>query len=45
MVENPYDTMSKRHKYFCKIASDLAKKSDVEKSKHGSVIVDGKKIL
>jgi len=35
--------MSKKHKYFCKIASDLAKKSDVEKSKHGSVIVDGKK--
>jgi deoxycytidylate deaminase len=45
MVEKQLDNikMSKKHKYFCRIASDLAKKSDVEKSKHGSVIVDGKK--
>jgi deoxycytidylate deaminase len=37
--------MSKRQKIICDIAEELAKKSDIEKSKHGAVIVNGKKII
>jgi deoxycytidylate deaminase len=38
-------SMSKKQKDYCDIARDLAKKSDMEKSKHGAVIVNGKKII
>jgi hypothetical protein len=37
--------MSKRQEMICNIAEELAKKSDMEKSKHGAVIVNGKKII
>lgn len=37
--------MSKKQQDICNIARDLAKKSDMEKSKHGAVIVSGKKII
>lgn len=37
--------MSKKQQDICDIARDLAKKSDMEKSKHGAVIVNGKKII
>jgi deoxycytidylate deaminase len=37
--------MSKRQEIICNIAEELAKKSDMEKSKHGAVIVNGKKII
>jgi deoxycytidylate deaminase len=37
--------MSERQKMICDLAQELAKKSDMEKSKHGAVIVNGKKII
>jgi deoxycytidylate deaminase len=37
--------MTKKQEMICNIAEELAKKSDMEKSKHGAVIVNGKKII
>jgi len=44
-ITNEIKYMSERQKMICDLAQELAKKSDMEKSKHGAVIVNGKKII
>jgi deoxycytidylate deaminase len=44
-VMNEIKYMSKKQQMICDLAQELAKKSDMEKSKHGAVIVNGKKII
>jgi len=44
-IMNEIRYMTKKQEMICNIAEELAKKSDMEKSKHGAVIVNGKKIL
>jgi deoxycytidylate deaminase len=39
------DYKSKRHLKICELAEELAKKSDMEKSKHGAVIMNGNKVI
>ena len=39
------DYKSKRHLKICELAQELAKKSDMEKSKHGAVIMNGNKVI
>ena len=38
-------TISKKEDDFCDIACELAKQSDMKKSKHGAVLVHGKDII
>jgi deoxycytidylate deaminase len=46
MNEIKYDNnMSKKQKNICDAAKELAKKSDMEKSQHGAIIVNGKQII
>jgi deoxycytidylate deaminase len=37
--------MSKKQEIICDLARELAQKSDMNKSKHGAVVVNGKKII
>ena len=45
MNEIKYNDLSKKQKNICDAAKELAKKSDMEKSQHGAIIVNGSKIL
>jgi deoxycytidylate deaminase len=42
---NVIDYTSKKHLNICKIAHEEAKKSDIDKSKHGAVILKGNTII
>ena len=42
---NAIDYTSKKHLNICEIACELAKKSDIDKSKHGAVILKGNTII